>query len=331
MTLSSAPLFSPLAIAPMIDWSDTHFRMLMRLLAPQALLYTEMQATQAVWHQPTRSLHFHPAEIPVALQLGGSGSDALVTASKQAEDAGFSEINLNLGCPSSRVLAGKFGACMMREPEHVAACIAAMKSAVSIPVTAKTRIGVDEEDSYEFFHAFIQTLYQAGCDKFIVHARKAWLSGLNPKQNRTIPPLHYDYVYRVKTELPASVPVVINGQVESIDAIQEHLKLLDGVMIGRLACRDPYAIAHIHHVLYPDIQQPSRVDVFKNYMDYALSQHAEGVPVHRLFKPILNLVHGLPGARRWKADLLKMKAIKADANLTALTEDLIRMEEAMVI
>ena len=202
MPLLNAPLFSPLSIAPMIDWSYTHFRVLMRLLAPQALLYTEMQTPNAIRHQPTRALQFHPKETPVALQLGGSEPKALTAAAKQAEDAGFSEINLNLGCPSSRVLAGNFGASLMRDPKQVASCITAIKQAVSIPVTAKTRIGIDQEDSYAFFESFVNTLVNAGCDKLIVHARKAWLSGLNPKQNRTIPPLHYDYVHRIKKTLP---------------------------------------------------------------------------------------------------------------------------------
>lgn len=324
----SAPLFSPLSIAPMIDWTNIPFRMLMRLLAPEALLYTEMQTTNAIVHNPTRALGLHPAETPVALQLGGSDPKALAIAAKQAEAVGFSEINLNLGCPSDRVVSGNFGACMMRSPELVAECIAAMKAAVSIPVTAKTRIGIDHDDSYEFFEAFTQYLLQAGCDKLIVHARKAWLTGLNPKQNRTIPPIQHDYVYRIKKSLPENIPVVINGHIETEDAMLAHLKHVDGVMIGRLACRDPYAIAGLHHALYPVISKPSRAAVLQDYVAYARSPHAQDETMHRLFKPILNLVHGLPGARAWKAALLHIERIDERQALDTLVERLDAMERS---
>jgi len=312
----------------MIDWTNVPFRMLMRLLAPEALLYTEMQTTNAILHNPKRALDFHPAETPVAMQLGGSDPQALAVAAKQAEDAGFSEINLNLGCPSDRVVSGNFGACMMRSPELVAECISAMKAAVYIPVTAKTRIGIDHDDSYEFFEKFIAYLMQAGCDKLVVHARKAWLTGLNPKQNRTVPPIQHDYVYRIKTSLPQNIPVVINGHIESIEAIQAHLKHVDGVMIGRLACRDPYAIAKIHHELYPAIAMPSRTDVLQNYIAYAHSEHAKHETIHRLFKPILNLVHGLPGARAWKGELLNIQSIHDKQDLNDLVERLAQMEQS---
>jgi tRNA-dihydrouridine synthase A len=321
-------LFSPLSIAPMIDWTDTHFRLFMRLLAPEALLYTEMKTTQAIYYKPKQSLCFHQAESPVALQLGGASPTALALAARQAEDAGFSEVNLNLGCPSDRVLAGNFGASMMREPELVAECLCAMKAAVSIPVTAKTRIGIDNEDSYDFFESFVEILIQAGCDKLIVHARKAWLHGLNPKQNRTIPPLHYDYVHRIRASLPKHVPVILNGHIEAIESVQTHLKTVDGVMIGRLACRDPYAIAGIHHALYPTIPKPSRSTVFQDYMAYAIAQFEQGESLHRLLKPVLNLVHGLSGARAWKQALLQMKSIQNNAALQDLIQDLTCMEQS---
>ncbi|MDF1677328.1 MAG: tRNA dihydrouridine(20/20a) synthase DusA [Legionellaceae bacterium] len=324
MSLTEAPLFSPLAIAPMIDWSDTHFRMLMRLLAPKALVYTEMQTPNAIQHQPLKTLQFHPAETPVALQLGGSSPDALATAAKKGEDAGFSEINLNLGCPSARVLAGQFGASLMADPKRVADCIMALKDAVSIPVTAKTRIGIDNNDSYAFFESFVNTLIDAGADKLIVHARKAWLTGLNPKQNRTIPPLHYDYVHRIKGSIPSHIPVVINGQVNTIDDIQAHLKTLDGVMIGRLACSHPYAIAEIHHTLYPSISKPTRAETLKNYLNYAKHQDA---PINCLLKPILNLVHGLPHARTFKQTLLNLKTLKENLMMQTLFETIVSMEE----
>ena len=321
-----APLFSPLSIAPMIDWSDTHFRVLMRLLAPKALLYTEMHTPNAIWHQPVRILQFHPAETPVALQLGGSDPETLAIAAKQGEEAGFSEINLNLGCPSSRVLAGKFGACLMRDPSRVARCITALKKAVSIPVTAKIRIGIDHDDSYEFFERFVKTLIDAGCDKLIVHARCAWLKGLNPKQNRTIPPLHYDYVYRIKAVVPTHIPVIINGGINDIDAIQAHLKILDGVMVGRLACSNPYAIATLHHALYPTISKPSRTEIFKHYLTYAASQE---VPLSILLKPILNLVHGLPHAGSFKQALLQIKNLQNDLTIQAMSEKLTEMEQSL--
>ncbi len=321
-----APLFSPLAIAPMIDWSDTHFRVLMRLLAPKALLYTEMQTPNAIEHQPLRTLHFHPAETPVALQLGGSDPKTLTVAAKKGEAAGFSEINLNLGCPSSRVVAGQFGASLMRNPARVAECLTALKKAVAIPVTAKVRIGIDHDDSYDFFESFVNMLMASGCDKLIVHARKAWLTGLNPKQNRTIPPLHYDYVHRIKSTLPKHIPVVINGEINDIDAMQTHLKIIDGVMIGRLACSNPYAIAACHHVLYPTISKPSRSEVFTHYLTYAASEKA---PLSILLKPILNLVHGLPHAGRFKQALLQLKTLQNHSEIQALSETLRKMEQSL--
>ncbi|MDX2347152.1 MAG: tRNA dihydrouridine(20/20a) synthase DusA [Legionella sp.] len=316
-----------LSIAPMIDWTNMHFRVLMRLLAPKALLYTEMQTPNAIQHQPARALERHHSESSVALQLGGSDPALLAIAAKQGEAAGFTEINLNLGCPSPRVLAGNFGASLMTQAALVSDCIKAIKQAVSIPVTAKTRIGVDNQDGYAFFEGFINTLINSGCDKLIVHARKAWLSGLNPKQNRTIPPINYDYVYRIKSTLPPHIPVIINGHIEDINAIQTHLKILDGVMIGRLACRDPYAIATIHHALYPSISKPSRCDVLEAYFSYAATQKT--APISILFKPILNLVHGLPGARAFKQDLLAIKTIPNNPAISDLVQKLSAMERAL--
>lgn len=307
-------LISPLAIAPMIDWTYTHFRMFMRMLAPHALLYTEMQTVGAIFNNPTRALYFHEQEEPIALQLGGMDRDALVECSKMAQQQGFSEINLNLGCPSDRVQSGRFGACLMAEPLHVADCIKAMKDAVQIPVTAKTRIGIDNQDSYAFFEAFATTLVNAGCDKLIVHARKAWLHGLNPKQNRTIPPLHYDYVYQIKEAMP-TIPVVINGNINEIDEINAHLTQIDGVMLGRLACQNPYAIAKIHHALYPDMPLVTCTDVLNHYVLYALQEKARGVPCSLLLKPIFNMAHGLPIARKWKAALMDFQQSKNQQTL----------------
>jgi tRNA-dihydrouridine synthase A len=321
--LSSPSLFSPIAIAPMIDWTYDHFRVLMRILAPHALLYTEMQTTGAIEHNPARALAFHPMENPLALQLGGSDKAALVRCAQIAQQEGFAEVNLNLGCPSDRVQAGRFGACLMAEPQQVAECVYAMKQAVSIPVTAKTRIGIDEQDSYEFFQDFAHALVDAGCDKLIVHARKAWLKGLSPKQNRTIPPLHYDYVYRIKTEFP-DLPVIINGHIQTMTEIVAHLQQVDGVMIGRLACQNPYQIAMIHHRLYPDTPLISRADALRQYIGYIRSvPTALAGGLSHVIKPILNLSNTLPGARAWRERLV---TIQRQADVAGLLNLVVPLE-----
>lgn len=301
----SNTLFSPIAIAPMIDWTYMHFRVLMRILAPKALLYTEMQTTGAIEHNTTKALEFFHTEHPIALQLGGANPEALVKSALKAEACGFSEINLNLGCPSDRVQAGRFGACLMAEPKLVATCIQAIKSAVSIPVSAKTRIGIDENDSYSFFAEFVHTLIHAGCDKIIVHARKAWLNGLSPKQNRTIPPLHYDYVYRIKQEI-LPIPIVLNGNVQTSQEVETHLQHVDGVMLGRLACQNPYKIAQIHHMLYPDIPLRSRTAILTDYIHYLLTYVQSHKSISALIKPILNLAHALPNSKIWREKLVSV-------------------------
>ena len=322
-------LISPLAIAPMIDWTYTHFRVFMRMLAPQALLYTDMQTSGAIMNNPSRALDFHAMETPLALQLGGADKEALVRCAQIAEQRGYSEVNLNLGCPSDRVQAGHFGACLMAEPERVAACIKAMKQAVTIPVTAKTRIGIDHQDSYDYFATFAHQLIAAGCDKLVVHARKAWLHGLNPKQNRTIPPLHYDYVYKIKEALP-TIPVVINGNINEISDIKEHLLHVDGVMLGRLACQNPYAIAKIHYALYPHIALLSRAAILERYVAYVQSVVLKPVPISLLLKPIFNLAHGLPGARAWKALLMDVQQSGDCAALEQAILFLVEMEQPAI-
>lgn len=293
----------------MIDWTYSPFRVLMRLIAPQALLYTEMQTCGAILNNPAKALHHHACEYPLALQLGGADPQQLALCAKMAEEQGFAEINLNLGCPSDRVQAGRFGACMMAEPQLVAECITAMKRVVSIPITAKTRIGIDQLDSYEFFADFVQHLIAAGCDKLIIHARKAWLHGLNPKQNRTIPPLHYDYVYRLKADL-SSIPVVINGNITTIQEINQHRQKVDGVMLGRLVCENPYALAKIHHALFPIIPLRSRLAIMEDYQHYLNEQFHAGIPLSILFKPLLNFAHSLAGAKQWKEQLIHMQQSK---------------------
>jgi tRNA-dihydrouridine synthase A len=309
----------------MIDWTYTHFRVFMRLIAPSALLYTEMQTVGAIEHRTEKSLFFNPIEQPIALQMGGSDPKKLAQCAKLAEQQGYVEINLNLGCPSDRVQAGHFGACLMQSPEVVSDCIKAMKDAVSIPVTAKTRIGIDEQDSYSFFLDFIERIMAAGSDKLIVHARKAWLHGLNPKQNRTIPPLHYDYVYRIKT-LFSDYPVVINGNINELSEVQQHMMQVDGVMLGRLACQNPYAIAAIHQFFYPEIAMPSRSAIVSNYHEYLVKQVEQGEPLSLLLKPLFNFTTGLPYSKRWKALLMQVqqtKDLSALEGLNHLLDDLL--------
>ncbi len=318
----------PLAIAPMIDWTYSLFRVFLRLMVPQALLYTEMQTIGAIQHHAPRALYYTPIEHPLALQVGGAPViQDWVDVALRAEAAGFVELNMNLGCPSDRVQAGRFGACLMREPQAVAACIAAMKQRVAMPITVKTRIGVDHEDSYAFFHATVSPLIAAGCDKLIVHARKAWLRGLSPKQNRTIPPLHYDYVYQIKTDFP-QLPVVINGNIHEVDAIRKHLLQVDGVMLGRLAIDNPYALVGIHHALYPQAGLPTRSTLVQAYIDFLSTQDRAGLPLSFVIKPLLNIAHGLARARDWKASLLSVAAVddwsawgRATACLSSLEQE----------
>lgn len=323
--MSFPHLISPLAVAPMIDWTHTHFRVFMRMLAPNALLYTEMQTVGAIVNNPERALGFHAMEQPLALQLGGADQDGLVHCAQLAEQQGFSEINLNLGCPSDRVQAGRFGACLMAEPKQVAECITALKRAVRIPVTAKTRIGIDTQDSYAFFATFAHRLVDAGCDKLIVHARKAWLHGLNPKQNRTIPPLHYDYVYKIKQEIP-SIPIVINGNINTLDEITTHLNAVDGVMLGRLVCNNPYALAMIHHALYPQDPLLTRGAILQQYLTYVESMDSAGVPMSLLLKPIFNMAHAMPGARAWKEKLGHVQRLSACDGLRDAIDSFAAME-----
>lgn len=294
-----------LSIAPMIDYTNTHFRVFMRILAPKVILYTEMLTPQAIFNNPEKSLHYATCEKPLVIQLGGSKKEELVKASIIAEQKGFTEINLNLGCPSDRVQNGKFGACLMSEPKHVFQLIKAMKNQVSIPVTAKTRIGIDNNDSYKFFANFINTLIEAGADKIIVHARKAWLKGLSPKQNRTIPPLHYEYVYNIKSENKL-FPIIINGNINTISEITTHLQKVDGVMLGRLAYQNPYLIAKIHHALFPEIELKTRKEILKIYLQYVLQKQQEEVKKSFLLKPLLNFYHGENGSKNWNINLQKV-------------------------
>ena len=288
-------------IAPMMDHTDRHFRYFLRVLSPHAWLFTEMVTTGAVLHGDTESLlGFDPAEQPVALQLGGSDPEDLARCAAIAQDFGYDEVNLNVGCPSSRVSAGRFGACLMEEPLRVADCVAEMQAKVHIPVTVKCRIGVDGQDTEETLAEFVQTVANAGCQMFYVHARIAVLSGLSPKQNRTIPPLNYERVWALKRKFP-HLTIVINGGIRSTEEVQQHLAQVDGVMVGRLACEDHWAIRQIEQALFPDSTAPKTpLEAFDTYLPYLEVQCRAGVPLARMTRHITGLFHGCPGAKSWR-------------------------------
>ena len=288
-------------IAPMMDHTDRHFRYFLRVLSPHAWLFTEMVATGAVLHGDVESLlGFNPAEQPVALQLGGSDPDDLARCAVIAQDCGYDEVNLNVGCPSGRVSAGHFGACLMKEPLRVADCVAAMQAKVHIPVTVKCRIGVDQQDTEKGLTEFVQAVADAGCRTFYVHARIAMLSGLSPKQNRTVPSLNYERVWALKREFP-DLTIVINGGIRSVEEVQEHLTRVDGVMVGRLACEDHWAIRQVEQVLYPDSKAPETpLEAFDAYLPYLEEQSRAGVPLTRMTRHITGLFRGCPGAKSWR-------------------------------
>ena len=288
-----------LSIAPMMDWTDRHCRYFHRLLSPNALLYTEMVTTGALLHgDKQRFLAFDQYEQPVALQLGGSDPKAMAQCAGYAQEAGYQEVNINVGCPSDRVQNGRIGACLMAEPQRVAQCVSLMRQAVDIPVTVKTRIGIDELDSFEFLRGFVQAVTDAGCDTVIIHARKAILNGLSPKENRTIPPLNYDRAYDIKRAFP-SVSIIVNGGVNAISEIQQHWQHLDGVMIGREAYHNPFFLAEIEHQLF---KQPlaERKKVLEAYLPYIEKQLELGVPLQNLTRHILGLFAGQPGGKHWR-------------------------------
>jgi tRNA-dihydrouridine synthase A len=290
-----------ISIAPMMAWTDRHYRYLLRLITQRALLYTEMIHTGALLHgDPERFLAYDPLEHPVAVQLGGSCPQALAKASQLVQQAGFDEVNLNLGCPSDKVQAGQFGACLMAKPQLVADCVQAMREAVTIPVTVKTRIGIDQQDSYAELAAFIEKLAQAGCQVFIVHARKAWLQGLSPKQNREVPPLRYEYVYQLKRDFPA-LSIIINGGLTTVQQYHAQLSHVDGVMIGRQAYQDPYSLITVDSEYYGSTTAvPSRIEVIENYLAYVAQQCQQQIPLRHMSKHLLSFFQGQIGAKRWR-------------------------------
>ncbi|MGE6380718.1 tRNA dihydrouridine(20/20a) synthase DusA [Shewanella baltica] len=288
------------SIAPMLDWTDRHYRYFARLMSANALLYTEMVTTGAILHGRGDYLAYNQEEHPLALQLGGSNPVDLARCAKLAAERGYDEVNLNVGCPSDRVQNGRFGACLMAEPELVAECVDAMKQVVDIPVTVKTRIGIDEQDSYAFLTQFIDVVSAKGCTDFTIHARKAWLQGLSPKENREIPPLDYERVYQLKRDYPA-LNIGINGGVTTLEQAQLHLAQLDGVMMGREAYQNPYILAQVDQVLCGSQKAViSREDVIEVMLPYIEAHLLSGGRLNHITRHMIGLFQGLPGARAWR-------------------------------
>lgn len=289
-----------MSIAPMMDWTDRHCRYFLRQLTPGARLYTEMVTAAALLHgDANRLLQFDPSEHPVALQLGGADPDMMAKAANMGATAGYDEININVGCPSDRVQNGQFGACLMAQPKRVARCVTAMRDGCSLPVTVKTRIGIDEFDSFEYLRDFVGEVAEAGCETFIVHARIAILAGLSPKENRSVPPLNYDRVYRLKEEFP-SLGIVLNGGIKTIDEVVRHLQQVDGVMIGRQAYQDPWFLVELERTLGGSVSTVRRHDVVIGMRPYIEKQLAEGVRLKHITRHMLGLFAGQPGARAWR-------------------------------
>ncbi|SEF66796.1 tRNA-U16,U17-dihydrouridine synthase [Alcanivorax sp. DSM 26293] len=305
--IQTAPSLQPdrrLSVAPMMDWTTRDYRFLARLITRHTLLYTEMVVAQAILRgDRERFLAFNDEEHPVALQLGGSEPQDLAEAAQIAEQYGYDEINLNVGCPSDRVQQGKIGAILMAEPELVGQCVEAMQAAVRVPVTVKTRIGIDDQDDYDFLYRFVTRMEQAGCTSLTIHARKAILSGLSPKENREIPPLIYQRAYAIKQAFP-HMEIILNGGVKTLDEVHAHMGDVDGVMIGREAYQNPYFLADADRIVFADDHPvPSRRDIAEQFLPYVERRYALGhAPKHSL-RHILNLFQGEPGARRFRRHL----------------------------
>ncbi len=317
-----------LAVAPMMDWTDRHCRYFLRQFSPAALLYTEMVVARAVIRgDRDRLLAFDPMEQPLALQLGGSDPDELALAARMGEDRGYREINLNVGCPSDRVQGGQFGACLMACPELVADCVAAMRDAVRLPVTVKTRIGIDDQQDEGFLEAFVKPVAEAGCGTFIIHARKAILKGLSPKQNREIPPLNYQRACWLKARFP-DLEVILNGGLTGVEDVLPYCSRLDGFMIGRAAYHDPWVLSALHQSLVdPDFARPDAVAIVARMAEYAASRLAEGVPLRSITRHMLGMMNGRPGARAWRR-VLSESAAQPGANVNLLQRALRTVEFA---
>ena len=322
MPNASPTLDRRLSIAPMLDWTDRYCRFFLRQISRHVLLYTEMITTGALLHQePARFLDFDADEHPLALQLGGSEPSALAACARLAGQWGYDEVNLNVGCPSDRVQSGRFGACLMAEPQLVADCVAAMSEAVPLPVTVKHRIGIDDMDGYDQLAHFVDTVAAAGCNTFIVHARKAWLQGLSPKQNREIPPLRYEVVHRLKADF-RDLEFVLNGGIKTMAEIEHQLKHIDGVMIGREAHQNPWLLADADRRLFGALApSPTRHEVVARMQAFVARQSAKGVPPHRITRHMLGLFQGQPGARAWRRHLSE-NAHRSNAGAEILNEAL---------
>lgn len=314
-----------LSVAPMLDWTDRHCRYFHRLLSSQTLLYTEMVTTGAIIHGKGDFLAYNEEEHPLALQLGGSNPVDLAHCAKLAQERGYDEINLNVGCPSDRVQNGRFGACLMAEPELVAQCVAAMKAVVDIPVTVKTRIGIDDQDSYEFLTHFVTVVSeQGGCEQFTIHARKAWLSGLSPKENREIPPLDYPRAYQLKQDFP-QLTIAVNGGVKSLAEAKKHLQHLDGVMIGREAYQSPYLLAEVDQQIFGlDTPVKKRSQVVQEMYPYIEQQLAQGSYLGHITRHMLGLFQNMPGARQWRRHISE-NAHKAGAGIEVVEQALAKI------
>ncbi len=299
-------LYSPhrSSVAPMMDWTDRHCRYFLRLLSRRTRLYTEMVNTGAILRgDAQRHLRFHPGEHPLALQLGGSEPQALARSAAIGAEYGYDEINLNCGCPSDRVQEGRFGACLMAEPQRVAEAVAAMRAACAVPVTVKCRIGIDDSEDYVFLRAFVETVAAVGCETFVVHARKAWLSGLSPKENREIPPLRYEQVYRLKQEFP-QLHIAINGGIRTLEDCERHLQHVDGVMLGREAYENPYLLAQVDQRLFGETQPiPSRTQAVLRLRPYVEEELSGGTPLGQITRHIQGLYKGQPGGRAFRRHL----------------------------
>jgi len=292
------------SVAPMMDYTDRHFRYFLRQISRRVLLYTEMITCAAIVHGDRQKLlGYSPAEHPLSLQLGGDDPQQLAVCAEIGQDWGYDEINLNVGCPSDRVQSGHFGACLMAQPRLVAECVAAMQARVKIPVTVKHRIGIDHRDRYEDLAEFVQTVAAGGCQRFTVHARKAWLQGLSPKENRTVPPLQYETVYRLKQDFP-QLMIEINGGITTLEQTQSHLKRVDAVMIGRAAYEDPYLFATVDQAIYGDIKEPiSRQEIVQKMLPYIDQWLSQGGRLHNVTRHLLTLFKGQPGTKGWKRHL----------------------------
>ena len=314
------------SIAPMMAWTDRHARYFLRLISKHTMLYTEMVTTGALLHGERKGLlRYHADEHPIVLQLGGSQPDDLAECALMAEDWGYDEVNLNVGCPSDRVKQGRFGASLMAEPELVAECVSAMRAKVDIPVTVKCRIGIDDMDDESALDNFVSIVAEAGCEHFIVHARKAWLQGLSPKENREVPPLRYDVVYRLKQARPA-LRITINGGIKTLEAMQQHLERVDAVMLGREAYHNPYLLSQFDAQFYASEEAPrSRSEVAQAMLPYIERELAEGTSLHSMTRHMHGLFLGCRGAKAWRR-YLSENDNAPDAGIDVLLEALKRLE-----